>query len=215
MAACCNHSFLRRRVRETCRCLVQLAEPCRGERAFTNLRRSRTTRPDSRDRTMKSAHQSIERTEPTWNAKQSSSTRTGAVSTTELPTRRVAGLPFSPAASTARRSTKNNRMELKAAIEATKQLKVPCDVTIVTDSQYVCRCFSSIREWYNNGWRNKSGGKPANLDLLKELMDIGVKGHHKFRFQYVEGHSGHPENERCDQLARAEAHAVLKFQAAE
>ena len=111
--------------------------------------------------------------------------------------------------------TKNNRMELKAAIEATKQLKVPCDVTIVTDSQYVCRCFSSIREWYNNGWRNKSGGKPANLDLLKELMEIGVKGHHKFRFQYVEGHSGHPENERCDQLARAEAHAVLKFQAAE
>lgn len=108
--------------------------------------------------------------------------------------------------------TKNNRMELKAVIEAVKKLKNPCDVTVVTDSVYVCRCFSSIREWYNNGWKLKGGGKPANLDLLQELMVIGKDGHHKFRFQYVKGHSGHPDNERCDQLAKAEARAIQKLQ---
>lgn len=111
--------------------------------------------------------------------------------------------------------TKNNRMELKAAIEAVKLIKVPAEITIVTDSQYVCRCFSSMREWYNSGWKTKSGAKPKNLDLLQELMEIGKAGHHKFHFQYVQGHSGHPENERCDALARAEARALQKVQVVE
>ena len=109
--------------------------------------------------------------------------------------------------------TKNNRMELRAAIEAVKLIKVPAEVTIVTDSQYVCRCFSSMREWRKSGWKTKSGNTPKNIDLLQELMAVGKAGHHKFRFQYIAGHSGQPENERCDKLAHAEARALQKLEA--
>ena len=100
---------------------------------------------------------------------------------------------------------KNNQMELTAAIEGIRALKQPCRVTIVTDSQYVCRCFSSISEWRQNNWRTKAKAVPANLDLLKELVDVGTTGQHEFRFQYVAGHSGHTYNERCDKIAREQA----------
>lgn len=101
--------------------------------------------------------------------------------------------------------TTNNRMELMAVLEAAKRLKAPCEMTVITDSKYVCRCFSSIKEWAEAGWYCSKGNRPKNLDLLKELMQIGVDGKHKFKFQYVKGHSGHPDNERADALAKAEA----------
>ena len=96
----------------------------------------------------------------------------------------------------------NNRMELTAVIAAVKHLNKPCNITIVTDSMYVCNGIACAKERAMNGWRLKSGARAKNYDLWQELTKVGVEGHHKFRFQHVEAHSGHPENERCDQLAK-------------
>lgn len=99
-------------------------------------------------------------------------------------------------------ATTNNRMELRAVIEAVRKLKKPCNVLIRTDSHYVCTGLANAREWCRNGWRTKSGAKAKNDDLWQELTEVGTKGHHKFSFQYVPGHSGDEDNERCDALAK-------------
>lgn len=97
--------------------------------------------------------------------------------------------------------TTNNRMELTAVIEALSALKKPCKVTLTTDSKYVCDSISKgwAKSWQKRGWI-KSDKKPAlNPDLwekclaLLEIHDVTVK--------WVKGHAGHPENERCDELA--------------
>ncbi|MGN0692706.1 MAG: ribonuclease HI [Oscillospiraceae bacterium] len=100
--------------------------------------------------------------------------------------------------------TTNNRMELTAVVEALSALKRPCKVILTIDSKYVCNSISKgwAKSWQKNNWV-KSDKKPAlNADLwekclkLLEIHDVTVK--------WVKGHAGHPENERCDELAVAQ-----------
>ena len=98
-------------------------------------------------------------------------------------------------------NTTNNRMELTAVIQALKALKEPCEVVLTTDSKYVSDAVTLgwAETWRKNGWR-KADKKPAlNVDLWEQLLDL--LGIHKVTFNWVKGHAGHPENERCDQLA--------------
>ena len=100
--------------------------------------------------------------------------------------------------------TTNNRMELTALLEGLRLLKEPCAVRVVTDSQYVANGIGKgwARGWQRNGWR-KSDKKPAlNADLWEALL--GEIDRHEVRIAWVRGHSGHPENERCDKLAVAQ-----------
>jgi len=99
------------------------------------------------------------------------------------------------------KETTNNRMELTAVISALKALKEPCEVTLTTDSKYVCDAILQnwVYSWRANGWK-KSNKKPAlNVDLWNELLELLEI--HKVQFVWVKGHDGHPENERCDKLA--------------
>ena len=96
--------------------------------------------------------------------------------------------------------TTNNRMELTAVIEALGALKRPCDVTLTSDSTYVLK---GIQEWMPNwkkrGWKTASKKPVKNVDLWKKLDVLIVE--HKIDWQWVKGHSGHPDNELADQLA--------------
>jgi ribonuclease HI len=99
--------------------------------------------------------------------------------------------------------TTNNRMELRGVVEGLKALKRRIRVHIVTDSAYVKNGITQwVHSWKRNNWRRKtsSGFKPVkNVDLWKELDSL--LGFHDSSFEQVRGHSGHPENERCDELA--------------
>lgn len=98
-------------------------------------------------------------------------------------------------------NTTNNRMELTAVIEALKALREPCRVTLTTDSKYVCDAINKnwLYSWKSNGWK-KADKKPAlNVDLWEELLPLLEK--HEVEFIWVKGHSGHPYNERCDEMA--------------
>ena len=104
--------------------------------------------------------------------------------------------------------TTNNRMELSAAIEGLAILKEPCDVTLYSDSRYLCDGINKgwAKSWRKNGWR-KADKKPAlNADLWERLLDLLET--HAVKLVWVKGHDGHPENERCDRLAVAAANAV-------
>ncbi len=97
--------------------------------------------------------------------------------------------------------TTNNRMELTAVIKALEALKEPCDVTLTSDSKYVIDAITKrwVYSWRSNGWR-KADKKPAlNVDLWEQLL--ALLDTHTVRFVWVKGHAGHPENERCDELA--------------
>ncbi len=99
------------------------------------------------------------------------------------------------------KETTNNRMELSAAIYGLKALKEPCIVRLVSDSKYLCDSVNKgwVRSWQKNGWK-KADKKPAqNIDLWEELLDL--LDMHEVSFEWVKGHAGHPENERCDALA--------------
>lgn len=99
------------------------------------------------------------------------------------------------------KNTTNNRMELIAVIEALKALKEPCEVVITTDSKYVSDAVTLgwAENWRKNGWK-KADKKPAlNADLWEQLLELLAQ--HKVTFNWVKGHAGHIENERCDQLA--------------
>ena len=96
--------------------------------------------------------------------------------------------------------TTNNRMELTAVIQALEALKRRCDIDITTDSKYVMDGITSwIHNWKKNGWKNASKKPVMNADLWKKL-DALASGH-EIRWHWVKGHSGHPENERADELA--------------
>lgn len=98
-------------------------------------------------------------------------------------------------------NTTNNRMELTAVIKALEALKEPCEVRLVTDSKYVSDGLSKgwARSWQKNGWR-KADKKPAlNSDLWERLLTL--TDIHGVTVEWVKGHAGHPENERCDRLA--------------
>lgn len=102
------------------------------------------------------------------------------------------------------RDTTNNRMELTAVISALSALKEPCEVTLTTDSKYVCDSINLgwARSWKSNGWRKKDKKPALNADLFEQLLCLCDK--HSVRFVWVKGHNGHPENERCDRLAVSE-----------
>ena len=94
-------------------------------------------------------------------------------------------------------------MELTAVIEALGSLKEPCKVTLTTDSKYVSDAVNQgwALSWQKNGWR-KADKKPAlNTDLWQKLLELLEI--HDVKIVWVKGHAGHPENERCDELAVA------------
>ncbi len=98
------------------------------------------------------------------------------------------------------RETTNNRMELTAAIRGLEALKRPCRVRLTTDSRYVQQ---GITEWLEN-WKRRNwktaGRKPVkNADLWRRLDELARQ--HRVEWHWVRGHSGHPENERADELA--------------
>jgi ribonuclease HI len=98
-------------------------------------------------------------------------------------------------------NTTNNRMELTAATRALEELKVPCDVTIVTDSQYLANAFRQhwIENWKRNGWKT-ADKKPVKNKELWIALDALIRKH-RIKWEWCKGHSGHSENERCDELA--------------
>ena len=99
------------------------------------------------------------------------------------------------------RLTTNNRMELLASIVALESLKEQCSVTLHTDSQYVVNGIEKgwASKWREKGWMRNKKEAAINPDLWARLLDLCVK--HDVIFQWVKGHAGHKENERCDQLA--------------
>ncbi len=101
--------------------------------------------------------------------------------------------------------TTNNRMELMAAIVGLEALTKPCEVTLVSDSKYLTDAFNRnwVGGWLRNGWRNSQKQPVKNTDLWKRLL--AAKEPHQVTFQWVKGHAGHPENERCDELATTAA----------
>lgn len=101
--------------------------------------------------------------------------------------------------------TTNNRMELTAVIEGLKALKESCRVTVVTDSQYVANGINLgwAQSWKANGWRKKDRKPALNPELWDELLTL--IGKHEVTIEWVKGHDGHPENERCDKMAVAES----------
>ncbi|XOV77916.1 MAG: ribonuclease HI [Aestuariibacter sp.] len=102
------------------------------------------------------------------------------------------------------RLTTNNRMELLAAIIGLEALKSPCEVTLTTDSQYVRKGITEwISNWKRRDWRTADKKPVKNKDLWQRL-DKATESH-KIQWNWVKGHSGHPENERCDELARGAA----------
>lgn len=100
-------------------------------------------------------------------------------------------------------NTTNNRMELKAVIEALKALKSPCDVEIYSDSAYVVNAFTQkwIDNWIKNNWKTADKKSVKNVDLWQELLVL-IKTHN-VTFKKVKGHSDNELNERCDKLAKA------------
>lgn len=101
--------------------------------------------------------------------------------------------------------TTNNRMEILAVLEALSALKVPCAVELYTDSQYVAKAIRDhwLEGWQKNGWRTSAKKPVKNQDLWMQMAEL--LGRHEVRFHWLKGHAGHVENERCDELARAQA----------
>ncbi|MFN4113903.1 MAG: ribonuclease HI [Sphingomonadaceae bacterium] len=100
--------------------------------------------------------------------------------------------------------TTNNRMEMSAVIKGLSALIEPCAVTVHTDSRYVIDGMTKwIDGWKKRGWVNASKQPVKNADLWHELIEAANR--HSIRWEWVKGHSGHPENDRVDQLASDEA----------
>ena len=102
-------------------------------------------------------------------------------------------------------STTNNRMELTAVITGLSALKEPCTVTLYSDSKYIIDAIQKgwAKKWRANGWMRNAKDPALNPDLWEKLLDLLEK--HEVTFVWVKGHAGHPENERCDQLAVQES----------
>jgi len=97
--------------------------------------------------------------------------------------------------------TTNNRMELTAVIEGLSALKEPCKVLLCSDSTYVINSIQKgwVYGWQRKGWKKSDGSPALNVDLWEQLLPLLKK--HNVTFEWVRGHTGHPENERCDRLA--------------
>jgi len=100
-------------------------------------------------------------------------------------------------------STTNNRMEIMGAIIALEALKMPCQVDLTSDSRYVVDAIEKgwVVRWKQNNWMRNKKEPALNVDLWERLLPLLEK--HTVTFHWVKGHAGHPENERCDTLARA------------
>jgi ribonuclease HI len=98
--------------------------------------------------------------------------------------------------------TTNNRMELKAVLEALNALKEPCDVTIHTDSSYIHDAFEKrwIDNWLSNGWKTASKKPVENQNLWQQILDASED--HKISWRKVKGHADDKYNNMCDKLAR-------------
>ncbi len=98
-------------------------------------------------------------------------------------------------------NTTNNRMEMTAVIEGLKALKEPCEVTLTSDSQYVCNAITKgwAKSWQKNNWIKSDKTQAKNPDLWEEILKLLAI--HKVNIVWVRGHNGHPYNERCDKLA--------------
>ena len=103
------------------------------------------------------------------------------------------------------RRTTNNRMELMAVIAALEALNRPCTVEVYSDSLYVVNAFNQhwVDGWLRKGWTRGKNEPVKNVDLWKRLL--AAKEPHSVTFHWVRGHAGHPQNERCDQLATSAA----------
>lgn len=101
--------------------------------------------------------------------------------------------------------TTNNRMELMAVIAGLEALKRPCEVEVYSDSQYVVNAFNQhwVDGWIKKGWKRGKNEPVKNVDLWKRLLEAKEK--HSVTFHWVKGHDGHPQNERCDELATSAA----------
>ena len=105
--------------------------------------------------------------------------------------------------------TTNNRMELMGCIAGFEALKRPCDVEVYTDSRYVTDAFNQhwIENWIDKGWKRGKSGPVKNIDLWQRLLDA-IKPHN-VQFNWIKGHDGHIENERCDKLATEAAASAM------
>lgn len=97
--------------------------------------------------------------------------------------------------------TTNNRMELTGVIVGLSALKEPCKVILTTDSKYVVDSVTKkwVYNWQKKNWIRSKNEPVPNTDLWKQLLPLLEK--HDVTFNWVKGHAGHPENERCDSLA--------------
>jgi ribonuclease HI len=103
------------------------------------------------------------------------------------------------------KSTTNNRMELLAIIVGLEKLKEPCIVDIYSDSKYIIDALTKgwAKKWQKNNWMRNKKEEAKNIDLWERLLNLCDQ--HKINANWVKGHAGHPENERCDKLAVAAA----------
>ena len=101
--------------------------------------------------------------------------------------------------------TTNNRMEMLAAIAGLETLPNACSVTITSDSKYLVDAIDKgwARSWRSKNWKKSDGKTALNPDLWIRLLDLCDR--HQVKFVWVRGHAGHPENERCDEMATAAA----------
>ena len=107
-------------------------------------------------------------------------------------------------------STTNNRMELTAVIKALELLKEPCEVSLYSDSQYVCNALKLgwAKKWQSNNWMRNKKEPALNPELWEKLLKLCEI--HCVKVNWVKGHAGHPENERCDRLAVAQAEKFMQ-----
>lgn len=107
--------------------------------------------------------------------------------------------------------TTNNRMELFAVISGLGALKERCDVQIYSDSAYVVNAFKQhwVDNWKKNGWKTSDKKDVENQDLWKLLL-LTIRKHASVAFNKVPGHADHPQNNRCDELARGEVQKIVR-----
>ena len=112
-------------------------------------------------------------------------------------------------------STTNNRMELMAAIQGLRCLKEPCLVQLCSDSKYLIDALQKgwVYNWKKQNYKMPGGKLRPNVDLWEQLLELLEQ--HTVTFVWVKGHAGHPENERCDQLATAQIRAYQEKQSSQ
>lgn len=101
----------------------------------------------------------------------------------------------------AEKNTTNNRMEIKAVIEALKRVDKGSPVEITTDSQYLYNAFNKgwIESWKRKGWKTRNNKKVKNIEMWEELLNL-LEGRN-VTWHWIESHNNHPENTKCDRLA--------------